>query len=206
MASRLLTFVVWCAVAGSGLFWGLTLWVQAAPLPEGTRIPTPAAALGTDVSRVLGTVQAPVEEEDSDTDAPVSDGRFKLIGLVRGAGGPDVALIAIDGQPARAWRVGTEVDEGLRLLAVEPRQARLGPAGGPASLTLSLPEEPDTAAGATAAHPARPGAPGATGPALRPGMRPGLRPGQGPAARPGAEQPGMQQMQEQDDSSSDDDE
>ena len=50
------------------------------------------------------------------------------------------ALIAVDGQPAKPFRVGAVVDEGLVLQSLHPRQARLGASvDGPATLTLDMP-------------------------------------------------------------------
>ena len=50
------------------------------------------------------------------------------------------ALISVDGKPARPYRVGTAIDEGVWLSAVEGRRAVIsGSARGPAILTLELP-------------------------------------------------------------------
>ena len=47
---------------------------------------------------------------------------------------------AVDGKPAKPFRVGAAVEEGLVLQALGPRQAQLGPdAAGPATLTLDMP-------------------------------------------------------------------
>jgi general secretion pathway protein C len=53
------------------------------------------------------------------------------------------ALIAVDGRPAKPFKVGSNVDAGLVLQAVEPRRAVLASsAQGPAVLTLELPALP----------------------------------------------------------------
>ena len=67
--------------------------------------------------------------------------RFALIGVLSGrASGGGAALIAVDGKPAKPFRVGATVDEGLVVQALGPRQAQLGPAvGEPATLTLDMP-------------------------------------------------------------------
>ena len=50
------------------------------------------------------------------------------------------ALIAVDGKPARPYRVGTKIEEGVVLQAVAPRKAMLGPAAdAPAAFTLEMP-------------------------------------------------------------------
>jgi general secretion pathway protein C len=81
-----------------------------------------------------------------------------LLGVVapRSAGGHQgrqgLALIAVDGQPPKAWRVGAAVDERWTLLAVRHRQADLGPAGGAVALTLELPPLAEAARGQPAAY------------------------------------------------------
>nr|WP_236748495.1 type II secretion system protein N [Acidovorax carolinensis] len=75
--------------------------------------------------------------------APVASlaSRFALIGVLAGrSSGGGAALIAVDGKPAKPFRVGTAVDEGLVLQSLDPRQARLGASvDGPATLTLDMP-------------------------------------------------------------------
>ena len=60
--------------------------------------------------------------------------------MVAGNSRRGAALIAIDGKPARPYRVGGVLEEGLVLQAVEGRRAVLAAsAEGPALLTLELP-------------------------------------------------------------------
>jgi general secretion pathway protein C len=98
-----------------------------------------------------------------------------LLGVVapRSASGRQgLALIAIDGQPPKAWRVGAAVDERWTLLAVRHRQVDLGPAGGAVALTLELPPLAEAARGQPAAYGAapmpRPNPAGAAMPSLPP--------------------------------------
>lgn len=69
-----------------------------------------------------------------------ADGRLVLQGVLAGqAQGSGAALIAVDGQPPKPFRVGAAVGD-LVLLALGPREARLGPrADGPVSVTLEVP-------------------------------------------------------------------
>lgn len=131
------TFALWALAAGSVVFWGLKLGggpggVNAPPLPA--RAVAPADPMA--IARLLGgmpaaAVAAPVE--------PVAS-RFQLVGVAAGArSGQGAAIIAVDGKPGRPYRVGSVVDEGLVLLSVQGRQATLGPANGPAVVTLELP-------------------------------------------------------------------
>jgi general secretion pathway protein C len=72
--------------------------------------------------------------------APTLASRFQLQGVM--AGGPDAgaALIAVDGKPAKPFRVGTLVADGLLLQLVQGRRISLGASmDGPQTLVLELP-------------------------------------------------------------------
>ena len=137
MTSRLLSLLIWAAVAACALYWGLRLWVRPAPVPGSAVVATAPAAAPGDLSRLLG---APPVLLVTDVTAP-TDSRFKLLGLVapRAGQASGLALISVDGKPARALVVGRELEPGLRLLAVSQRQADLGVTGRAPALTLALP-------------------------------------------------------------------
>jgi general secretion pathway protein C len=66
--------------------------------------------------------------------------RFALVGVVADRSHKGAALIAVDGKPAKPFRVGAAVDEGLVLQSVESRRAVLAAdTDGPPVLTLDLP-------------------------------------------------------------------
>ena len=71
---------------------------------------------------------------------PVAVSRYQLRGVLAStsAGGPGVALIAVDGAPARAVRVGAPVDGDLVLKGVSQGGAALGPANGPVTVMLEV--------------------------------------------------------------------
>jgi general secretion pathway protein C len=48
-----------------------------------------------------------------------------LLGVIASASGQGSALIAIDGQPPRAFRMGQIVQDGWQLQSLTPKQARL---------------------------------------------------------------------------------
>ena len=90
----------------------------------------------TQVAKVLGALKL---EAVSAQQSPVSS-RFALVGVVSSARHQGVALISVDGKPARPVRVGGQVEEGLVLQAVEQRRANLGASlEGPAQFALELP-------------------------------------------------------------------
>jgi general secretion pathway protein C len=138
MASRLLTFLVWALVAGSGLSWGFKLFVRPSGLPEQARAVSPTPPQAGGYARVMGTV-----EETPVAAAPV-DSRFHLLGIVapKGSAHEDqaVALISVGSDPARPWRPGSVIDGNITLLSVKQRAAQLGPKGGPVTAELVLPD------------------------------------------------------------------
>ncbi len=141
-ASTWLTFVVWGLVAACAVYWGLRLQGtqavgSASALPPVLALAPEANAIG----RVLG-FRPNTNVGDSVAQAPVNppaSSRFALQGVVY-QGGQGVALIAIDGKPAKHFRVGAEVDTGLVLKAVAQRSASLGPSRSePTAFVLELP-------------------------------------------------------------------
>ena len=111
-----------------------------------------AAGFKGDLSRVLGLDVPPAPGRSSaDAAGGQPDPRFRLIGVVapRSAGAPadGLALIAIDGKPAKAYRVGTVVDGELVLQAVQRAARRCGPRGQPAQVDLQLPALPPPSTG-----------------------------------------------------------
>ena len=128
------TFVLWALVAASAVYWGLKLTGRAAAATAPVAARTPAPADPAAVARLLGSSPASA--------GPVASlsSRFALVGVVASRGDNAAALIAVDGKPAKPFRVGTEVDTGLVLQSVEGRRAILAAsAGGPPAVTLELP-------------------------------------------------------------------
>jgi general secretion pathway protein C len=140
MSARWWTLVVWALVAGSALFWGLKLVSQPLPVPPQTQVAEPGAALQGDLTRLLGSeAPAPVAEA---APAPATDARFALIGVVNPkaaqAAREGLALIAVDGKPPRAYRVGAVIEGTHVLKAVSARGATLGLKDGGASVALNI--------------------------------------------------------------------
>jgi general secretion pathway protein C len=85
------------------------------------------------VARLLGAAPAVASA------APSLASRFTLIGVVASRSQKGAALIAVDGKPAKPFRVGAAIDEGIVLKSVEARRAVLAGADGSPALTLELP-------------------------------------------------------------------
>ena len=129
------SLLVWGAVAFSAVTWGLRWSATGASLSNATAA---AQALPeVDVSaaaRSLGA--APVQAAA----APTLVSRFQLQGVM--AGGPDAgaALISVDGKPAKPYRVGAVVADGLVLQSAQGRRVSLGSSMvGPQTLVMDLP-------------------------------------------------------------------
>ena len=128
----LLAAAVWAAAAAGVMYWGLLLTAPAAlpvvglaspPDLQGQSTPAVAKALGGGAS----ALQIPA--------APSA--QYKLLGVIASDTGQGSALIAVDGQPPKAFRVGQDVNDGLKLVSLTPSQARLQSSG--QALVLDLP-------------------------------------------------------------------
>ena len=133
---RLATLVLWMAAAGVLAYWALKLGAGGdaalAPVPAPSAMVVEPAAM----ARALGVDANPVAAQA----VPAAPSRYALLGVYAGRdSGGGAAVIAVGGQPAKAYKVGAQVDEGLVLQSLSAREARLGASpGGPASMTLNL--------------------------------------------------------------------
>jgi general secretion pathway protein C len=121
------------------VFWGLKLsaprQVLAVPQAGG---PAAVQVDGAAMARLFGV------QEGAPAAAPAAPTRWRLLGVMAGKNsGGGAAVIAVDDQPAKVFRVGTVVADGLVLQSLRsdaPRAVTLG-AGvdGPAAMTIALP-------------------------------------------------------------------
>lgn len=149
MKARAWAFGAWALVAASAVAWGLRAFATPQPLPAGTQVAVVAPPRG-DLSRLFGADPPPESVEVETEPAPEMASRFQLLGVAAPRGGgraEGVALVAVDGKPARAFRVGAVVDGELVLQSVDRRGAAFGPRGGAAAFTLELPPLPGPATG-----------------------------------------------------------
>ena len=147
MPLRVSAFVIWALVAASVVFWALRLGTRGPSAPPYT-LPVGDAPLPRgDLSRLLGSAPA----ASAVAAAPELSSRFRLVGvaapLASAPQGFGIALLSIDGKPARPFRVGAHVDGDLLLRSVAQRSAAFGPASGATSFTLELPARPPPATG-----------------------------------------------------------
>jgi general secretion pathway protein C len=151
MLLRAGTLFVWALAAASAAFWGLKLFVAPPPVPAHAQVAAATPGAHADFGRLLGADAPPVVAAAA---AP-SDSRYHLLGVVSprsaAAAREGLALIVVDDKPARAIRVGADVDDSHVLQSVNPRGATLGPRDGAAAVALTLPPPTST----SAAPPAR---------------------------------------------------
>ncbi|QIL81673.1 general secretion pathway protein C [Diaphorobacter sp. HDW4A] len=173
------TFVLWFLAIACVVFWGLKL--SASQLGQGAPA-LPVAPTVVDVSslvRLLGGTEVVAKV------ASVAPTRYTLVGVLAGTrSGHGAALIEVDGKPAKPFRVGSTVAEGLVLQSVNKREALLGfDLKGPTSMTLQIPLK---VASNTSALPVSPPAyqpppatvvpPAVQSPMMPQGMTPGIAP------------------------------
>lgn len=212
MSARWLTLLAWALVAGTAVFWGSRLLPSSLPVPPRATVATPSVAAAGDLSRVFGAdpAPAPAAAAAAAPPPPPEQSRFQLVGVAAAPAAPrsaGLALIATDGKPARAYRVGASIDGAYVLQDVRQRSVAIGPRGQAAAFSLELPPlplpatgVPGGATGAAAPQPqpmaARPAAPvllqpppGAVGVPSMPMPRAGVAPSL--AAQPPPALPGM---------------
>ncbi|MES2949425.1 MAG: type II secretion system protein N [Pseudomonadota bacterium] len=132
--NRATTFALAALAALSGAYWIL----KSTDSNSVSSVPaTSFAALDPQaLARALGGGNTGAQLGAS----PVVERAYALVGVLADSRSGGAALIAVDGKPAKPYRVGATVDGNLVLQSVVGRRAVLG-AGidGPAQLTLELP-------------------------------------------------------------------
>lgn len=149
MLARWSTLVVWALAAASAAAWGFKLFAKAPPAPAHTQLAAAGPLAAGDLSVLLGADPPP--ETTAEAAEPAPDARFQLIGVVTPrptqAAREGVALIAVDGKPAKAYRVGSTIEGETVLQSVGARGATLGPRGGAALVALNIAPPPVAATG-----------------------------------------------------------
>ena len=128
--------LLWALAVGSVVFWWLHSPQHDArpnhPVGEASTAGTPNS---TAVARALGQSSVSVA-------APDAQRRFQLLGVIAADSGQGSALLAVDGQSAKAFVQGQDVGEGWRLQSVGSAGVRLSAGQGGATLDLTLPVKP----------------------------------------------------------------
>lgn len=148
---RLAAGFLWAGAAALAVFWGLKLsaprQVVAVPLAGGAN---QVQVDGTAMARAFGV------QDGAPVAAPVAPTRWRLLGVMAGKNsGGGAAVIAVDDQPPKVFRVGSTVADGLVLQVLHgdsPRAVALGHSqDGPAVVSIELPPVKAIGAASTAA-------------------------------------------------------
>ena len=121
--SRLTSLLVWAVVAYSAVVFALQ-W--------GGGVPVDAVVAGSEQKQVLPEVDALAVSKALGA-APVQSAsaslasRFVLVGVMDGGPTQGVALISVDGKPAKPYRLGQTVSDGFVVVGTGPKKAELGP-------------------------------------------------------------------------------
>ncbi|MEX8501075.1 hypothetical protein [Leptothrix ochracea] len=156
MVARITAWIVWTLLAVCAVAWGLKLFVRPEPVPAHARMVTMEQTLKGDPLRLFAVAAASVTSSASaGAGGSATVGRFRLVGMAAASSPTSdrqgLALLSIDGKPARAFEVGDLVDGDWVLQSVSARQVRLGPVGQAAVTVLDLPALPPPATGTLSA-------------------------------------------------------
>lgn len=135
--------LLWLAAGLSAGYWVLFA-AGRSPVTALQVAPSAVAQVDTNaVARVLGAVP---EVAQPDNAAAATGTQYSLLGVVASNAPNGAALIAVNGQPPRPYRVGASLEGGMVLQSVTRRGARLGASiNSPATVELALPAEPSAA-------------------------------------------------------------
>lgn len=137
--ARLSTFLLAALAAASVVYWGLR-WSEPMSTPRANGDWSNPRPIDTGrVAQLLGASATPVS---GGAPAVNAMGQYKLIGVIAEAKGRGFgsALIAIEGAPAKPYKVGDRLSDDLLLQSVSARGAALASSmRAPASVELELP-------------------------------------------------------------------
>lgn len=134
---QLVNLLVWAGVAYAAVVLVLR-WSEGAdegvPLNVGSEQKQVSPDVDSlSVSKALGV--APLQSASANLAS-----RFVLVGVMDGGPPQGVALISVDGKPAKPYRLGQTVSDGFILVGTGPKKAELGPQmGSTPALVLELP-------------------------------------------------------------------
>lgn len=124
--------------------WGLQIQSRTAPASSAPVVRTNGmnvSELQIDANRVAQALGAPASAQTPGANAATAEHQWTLLGVVAGSSGKGSALLAVDGQPPKAYLPGQSVAPGWVLHSVGHRLARLAPEGQTeATVTLDLPK------------------------------------------------------------------
>jgi general secretion pathway protein C len=133
-----MTALIWCLAAAGLVFWVLKFPLDSAPL-HSLAASDPKDGSGSMAEADVKTARAwGVQSAQPEVSVALSS-RFQLLGVIASASGQGSALISVDGQPPKAFRVGQTLTDGVTLISLSAKQANVGPtAAGVGGFSLAL--------------------------------------------------------------------
>jgi len=150
MVSRIFAFLVWAVCAAGLAYWGLRWLAKPLPVPPHSSTVSMTAAPKADMARLLTAPETSPDAAGPSAEQSALAARIQLIGLMAAAGngsGPSVALLSIDGKPAKAFKVGQSIDGEQVVQAITRQGVDIGLPGQPATATLPAQTLPAAATG-----------------------------------------------------------
>jgi len=133
----LVTFLFAALAAASVGYWVLKWPAPASPMRAALSEPTAPSLDSAKVAQLLGASSGSADP------TPNASSKYKLLGVIASGTKNGSALISIDGQPAKPYRVGERLADDLLLQSVQARSAMLAAdAQGTGTVTLALPPLP----------------------------------------------------------------
>jgi len=136
---RILTLAAWALAAWSATYWALQFAGGRAPAAVPVAAPSlPPAVDPARVAQLFG----PAIEAKAPEPMPVvvidPSTRFSLVGVVADRARTGVALLSVEGRPARPYRVGSDIDNSYTLKSVTARSATLFESATGTTFTVDL--------------------------------------------------------------------
>ncbi len=134
---RLFTLLIWLLVGLCAAYWAFK-FVTTKPLEATAALAAPTVVVD---SKAVGKLLGATDNLAVKAINTPANSNFALFGLARSAGGQGVALIALDGKPAKPYRVGSTVADNLVLKSISKTGIILAASlQAPDGVTLELPD------------------------------------------------------------------
>jgi len=145
LTAKIVTFLLWALVSLTAVGWGLRFWplISAQPLSLSAQSVQAGQSQGlntnTSYSASIGSLLG--AEGKSQQKAPdLALARLSLVGVLQTGEGQGVALIAVDSQTPKPYKIGSKVGDSLVLSRVEDKSVYFKTVGdtlGPADTTTN---------------------------------------------------------------------
>lgn len=125
---RLATFAIWLLAGAGVVFWALK-FVSGTAAPANAAVVTTQTNTAIDGAALARGLGGGMQMAAAAVASNINASRFVLTGVVAGkTASQGIALLAVDGKPARPYRVGAEVASGVIVQVVQSRLVRLSSA------------------------------------------------------------------------------